>query len=250
MIRIRRIQTALPGQLKVNIKPSTFDFLRKLALNNNREWFTKNKALYEAARQDTIEFVDRVCKQLALIDPEIVDLKAEKVLMRIYRDIRFSTDKTPYKTHFAAGLSPNGKMANEPGYFLSIGPDKTGDGEGSFGDGCFMAAGFWMPAPEQLKHIRQEIDYNYHSLDKIFGDAGFKKMFPTLSGEGKLKKPPKNYSADHPQADLLKNKSFVVTAGFLERDFTSGKALETVIAHFKQASPFVAFLREASKLSG
>ena len=139
------------------IKSDTFHFLSQLAENNNLEWFHAHKQEHDEARENVIAFVSQLINGLAKIDIAILtDLDPKDCVMRIYRDIRFSKDKTPYKTNFGIGISPNGKNFEGPGYYLHIHPEQS-----------FLAGGCWMPEANVLKAIRQEIDYNgsdFHTI--------------------------------------------------------------------------------------
>ena len=138
------------SKITMKIPSSTFDFLVDLKENNNREWFTDNRERYDAARLNFIEFAQKVLIGLAKIDKRIpADLPVSKCIYRIYRDIRFSNDKTPYKGYFSAAYSPTGRSSVLPGYYLHIEPGKS-----------FGTAGIWHPEKEKLTAIRQEIDYN------------------------------------------------------------------------------------------
>ncbi|RZL18448.1 MAG: DUF2461 domain-containing protein, partial [Pedobacter sp.] len=132
------------------LKKDTLVFIKNVAENNNREWFADNKHKYEEARADVLELVTLLIPELAKIDPLISpELDPKKCLMRIYRDVRFSKNKDPYKNNFGMWFSAKSKGGNEPGYYLHIQPGKS-----------FIAGGYWMPEPAHVKVIRQEIDYN------------------------------------------------------------------------------------------
>src|SRR5215213_6455074 len=146
------------------IQKSTFQFLKDLKKNNNRPWFDKNKPRYEEAKKNIESLVEMFLAKFSAADKRLAKLSGKECVFRIYRDIRFSADKTPYKTHLGAGISPNGKKANEPGYYLHIEPGKA-----------FLAGGIWMPPTDQLKMIRQEIVYNGKKIKKIISDKTFTK---------------------------------------------------------------------------
>ncbi|MDB5132142.1 MAG: hypothetical protein JWR02_1891 [Mucilaginibacter sp.] len=181
------------------IQPHTFDFLKELVENNNREWFQTNKERYEAARENVIEFTGELLKQMHKIDPGVDEnLDPKKCVMRIYRDIRFSKNKTPYKNHFGISIPSKGLKAGGAEYFLHISSGNT-----------FIAGGYWMPEANHLKAIRQEIDYNANDLKKIIDGKEFVKLFGDFRKQDQLKNVPKEYSADNEIIDLLKLKSFV-----------------------------------------
>src|SRR6478735_11610903 len=129
--------------------PQILTFLTKLAKNNDRVWFEKNKATYLEAKDNFEGFVTTVLDELVKFNPELGGLNPKKLPFRIYRDVRFSKDKSPYKTNMGAGFSPNGKLIEEPGYYIHVEPGR-----------CFIAAGIYMPNPENLAKVRSEIDYN------------------------------------------------------------------------------------------
>lgn len=215
------------------INAETFNFLTELAANNNREWFALNKKRHDDARQNVLDFTAEIIKGLAETDKAIpLDLDPKDCVMRIYRDIRFSLDKTPYKTNFGIGISPNGKNFNGPGYYLHINPDE-----------CFIAGGCWMPEKDQLKLIRQEVDYNTadfkRSLEKINPRSG------GLDTEHTLKTAPKGYPADHPEIEYLKLKSYTITIPLKPGDLKKPDGLKQVLNGFASIHPFVIFLRSA-----
>jgi uncharacterized protein (TIGR02453 family) len=181
------------------IQRPTFDFLKELVENNNREWFQAHKELHDEARGNVIEFAGELLKLLHEIDPAIDDaLDPKKCVMRIYRDIRFSKNKTPYKNHFGVSIPTNGVKAGRAEYYLHLSPGNS-----------FIAGGYWMPEANHLKAIRQEIDYNAHDLKKIIDNAEFISLFGEFRKQEQLKSVPREYSADNENIELLKLKSFV-----------------------------------------
>lgn len=217
------------------IKPSTFTFLKELSENNNREWFQDNKKRHDEARENVLDFIGEVIAGVAKTDTQVpAGLDPKNCVMRIYRDIRFSKDKTPYKTNFGAGISGNGKSFKGPGYYLHISPEQS-----------FVAGGLWMPEAEQLKAIRQEIDYNGAEFKNVLNAPSFKKAYGSLDEEAKLKTMPKGYDAGHPDIELLKLKSFTVTHTLKTAELTAKNAAQHVTALFKDMFPFIVFLRKA-----
>jgi len=217
------------------IKSKTFDFLSHLAANNNRTWFNAHKESHDVARDNVMEFtlaiIAKMCKIDSTIPPE---LDPKHCIMRIYRDIRFSKDKTPYKTNFGIGISPTGKNFYGPGYYLHIQPEQS-----------FLAGGCWMPEPTQLKAIRQEIDYNSLGFHKVIDSGSFKNYFGSLDTQEKLKTVPKGYDKDHPDINYLKLKNFTASHFLLKSDLQNANAVEKVIEGFVELYPFIAFLRNA-----
>lgn len=215
------------------IKPDTLAFLKDLNRNNNREWFAEHKQRYEAAKEDVLRFIEELIPLLASADPQFpADTQAKRCLLRIYRDVRFSKNKDPYKNNYGITFS-KGKGPSEPGYYLHIQPGE-----------CFFAAGTWMPEPAELKMIREEIDYNASEFVEILNNKDFNTLFQ-LSDENKLKKAPKGYEADHPQIELLKLKSFTAIYPFDEKELFKPSIIDKLETAFKAVRPFVVFLRNA-----
>lgn len=214
----------------------TLAFLKKLKSNNNKEWFDKNKEVYLEAKTEYEAVIDEVIKGLRGFDKKIAaDLKAKDCLFRIYKDVRFSKDKSPYKTNFGASINPGGKKSLVAGYYLHCEPGQS-----------FLAGGVYMPEPAMLNAIRQEIDYHPEALLKILKSAGFKKYFKGFDTEDALKTAPKGYEKDHPQIDLLKNRHFVVSYPLSDKQLTDKNMVKTVIGGFKAMHPLLEFLREAT----
>ncbi|RYD83756.1 MAG: DUF2461 domain-containing protein, partial [Sphingobacteriales bacterium] len=160
------------------IKKETLDFLKDLTHNNNRDWFMANKHRHDTARENVIELAAAIVKALAKTDPDVnQDIDPKKCVLRIYRDVRFSLDKTPYKRNFGISIVRQNKGAGRGSeYYIHVEPGKT-----------FVAGGNWMPEAPQLKAIRQEIDYNAAELKEIVDDADFVKLFGNFREQEKLK---------------------------------------------------------------
>lgn len=213
----------------------TLGFLKKLKSNNNREWFDRHKEEYLRARDEFMEFCDRVIARTRKFDRRITpEITAANSVFRIYRDIRFSKDKTPYKVHMAASFNPGGRKSVTAGYYLHVQPG-----------GSFAAGGVWMPPPEMLQAIRQEIDYEPAKLLKIMRSAAFRKYFKGFDDEGKMISAPKGYDKNHPQIELLRNRHFIVSQHFSDTSLLSDKAPDQVAACFKAMHPLMEFLRGA-----
>jgi len=215
---------------------NTFDFLKKIKKNNNREWFEKNKPVYQQVKQDYELVVQQVINSVAKFDPQVAGLEAAKTTFRIYKDVRFSKDKTPYKTNFGASISPGGKSSDIPGYYMHVEPGNS-----------FLAGGCWMPMPDKLAAIRQEIDYNFADFKKIIAAKEFKKYFDGLSDEGRLVNPPKGYDKENPAVEILKNKHFIVVHNVDDKTVLSKDYAKYATSVFKAMNPFILFVREAMK---
>lgn len=210
-------------------------FLKKLSKNNNRDWFEKNKSEYLEAKEQFEEFVTALLVSMTKFDGRLAGLNPKKLTFRIYRDVRFSKDKRPYKTNMGATFSPGGKLMNKPGYYLHIEP----------GNKSFVAGGLYMPATEDVAKVRQEIDYNGKKLEAIFKKSDFKKYYKGFDVFDQLKKAPKGYSPDHPHVEWLKMKSFIVTHNFKDADVLSKNFLKEATSAFKAMKTFNDFLDEA-----
>lgn len=212
------------------LHPDTIKFLTQLAKNNNKPWFDKNRDRYQAAKEDFEVFVDDLLVRLAPLEPELANMKAKDCVFRIFRDVRFSKDKTPYKAHFGAFLSKGGRKYDGPGYYIHIEPGKS-----------FAGGGSWMPPGPLLKAVRQEIDYNFDEFKKILAAKDFKKYFKKVEGES-LKTLPQGYSADNPAIEYLKLKSFTVGTPIPDKDLTTKGLASKCEVIFTAMSPLVNFL--------
>ncbi|MEX2232035.1 MAG: DUF2461 domain-containing protein [Cyclobacteriaceae bacterium] len=210
-------------------------FLKDIARHNDREWFEKNKGRYLEAKSSFEEVVAAVLKELIKLDPGLAGLNPKKLPFRIYRDVRFSKDKRPYKTNMGAGFSPNGKLIQEPGYYLHIEP----------GNKSFLAGGIYMPDSMILAKIRQEIDYNTEGLKKIFKSKKIRSLFDGFDEFDKLKTAPKGYPKDHAEIEWLKLKSFIVSMPFTDKQVTDKKFIRQVAGGCKSIKPLNDFIREA-----
>ncbi|WP_129718287.1 DUF2461 domain-containing protein [Pedobacter sp. SYP-B3415] len=216
------------------IQSTTLEFIRQVAQNNHREWFMAHKDEYETAKQDLHGLISKIIPVLSRIDPRYpADADPKKCLMRIYRDIRFSKDKTPYKTNYGISFSVAGKGVNEPGYFLQIEPGKS-----------FLAGGYWMPEAAHLKLIRQEIDYNGTDFRQLVENKNFKKYIE-LSREDSLKTMPKGYDVNHPEIEYLKLKSFIGVHDIDDKTLLDPKFVDKLEKVFENLYPLVVFLRNA-----
>lgn len=216
------------------VQPQTLAFLKDIAENNNREWFAEHKPRYETAKDDVLQFVEKLISSLAAVDPEFpADTPAKKCLLRIYRDVRFSKNKDPYKSHYGISFRSRAKDIHHPEYYLHIQPGQS-----------FLAAGFWMPEAPVLKKIREEIDYNTSEFLEIINAGSFKDLFK-LSEEDKLKNGPKGYEANHPQIELLKLKSFIAICPLKDEEFLKPKIVDKLKTAFAAVHPFIVFLRNA-----
>lgn len=185
---------------------TVLEFLKDLEQNNNRDWFALNKNRYEEAKAQHEALVTDVLARVAKWDSSVADLQAKDCTYRIYRDVRFSKDKSPYKTTMGALVGKGGRKAQGAINYVHIEPGKS-----------FVAGGSYMPEPAALKAIRQEIDYNLDEFLGIINAPEFVKHFGTLEAEWKGKLPPKGYGADNPAIEWLKYKSYIGTQYFTDK---------------------------------
>ncbi len=219
------------------LQSSTIKFLRDLKKNNNKPWFDKNREVYEMAKADFARFIQAVIDQHGKNDSSIKNLVAKDCMFRINRDVRFSKDKSPYKTNFGASINKGGRKAiHSAGYYFQVQADRN-----------FAGGGIWMPEPNELKKIRQEIDYNFTDFKKIIGSKKFKSVYGDLdrSTEFLLRRVPKGYEPDNPAAVYLKLKSFVAISFFSNADLTSKDLLKKTVIAFETLQPFIEFMNKA-----
>jgi uncharacterized protein (TIGR02453 family) len=215
------------------IKTSTLSFLRDIKKNNNKDWFDKNKDRYLSAKEDVALLTDNLLKELSSFDKKFIGLTSKDCLFRIYRDVRFSKDKRPYKTNLGASLNAGGKKITNAGYYLHIEQGQS-----------FLAGGIWMPPGDLLKKIRQEIDYNGKKINKILSQKDFKKYYGGLDETYKLKTTPKGYDKNHKDIDLLRFNSFIVWHKFSDKEVLHKNFLKELVKGAKIMKPFVDFLNE------
>ncbi|RYY08180.1 MAG: DUF2461 domain-containing protein [Sphingobacteriaceae bacterium] len=216
------------------IKAETLAFLKDLVENNNRDWFLGHKSTYEQARENVIDFANELLQSLSKIDPQVnTDTDPKKCVMRIYRDVRFSKDKTPYKNNFGINFKTGAGNA-ELGYYLHIQPEKS-----------FVGGGYWMPQPDHLKAIRQEIDYNGDVLNSIISDTSFINDFSAFDQQEQLKNNPKGYEANHQYINLLKLKSFAAVHPLSDKELMDKSAVATAMKYLKKILPLNNFLNQA-----
>lgn len=217
------------------IQPSTIKFLKDLRKNNNKPWFDGHRDQYDAAREDVISLAGELIKAIAVFDPLVSNLQPKECIFRINRDIRFSKDKTPYKTNMACYFNKAGKKGNGAGYYLHIEPGSS-----------FAAGGIWMPAATDLAKIRQEIDYGFEEWKKLTGNPTFKKQFPAgLADNEVLTRPPKGYDENNPAIDFIKMKSFVISKPFADAGVQDRSFVKAVAKTFLHIYPLVNFLNKA-----
>lgn len=218
------------------LQTATIKFLKDLARNNSKEWFDVNRSRYEIAKEDFIALASQVIAAHGKSDTSIVSLKAKDCIFRINRDVRFSKNKAPYKNNMAASINSKGKKSMSAGYYLHCEPGKS-----------FIAGGIYMPMPEDLKKIRQEIDYNFDEFKKIVSAKKFKAAYKELSaGEDmKLIRPPKGYEPDNPAIEFIKLKSFIATSAVTDAELASKNLVKKIVQGFEAIQPLIQFVNRA-----
>jgi uncharacterized protein (TIGR02453 family) len=215
-----------------SIKKSTLDFLTELKCNNNRDWFVANRPRYLNAKDNFESFVQEIINKIILFEPVMKGLEAKSCVFRINRDIRFSNDKSLYKSHFGAFIVRGGKKNGDKfaGYYFHIEPGKS-----------IMAGGAYTPPSQWLSAIREKISDTADEFIKITHTKDFIKYFGAIDGE-KLKTAPKGYPANHPYIELLKFKSYLVVNEVSDKMVISNDFIDHVVNVFKAMKPLNDYL--------
>lgn len=211
-----------------------FEFLTLLRENNNREWFQANRKMYDSARAGMETLLDTVIPHLAQFDDAIRYTSAKECLFRIFRDVRFSKDKSPYKTNMGAWISRGGRKSSGPGYYIHIQPGES-----------MLAGGVYMPEPDKLKRIRQEIYYNAAEFKAILDEKNAKKYFNGLSEWDKQKLPPRDFPKDFPDINLLKNRHYTIAYMLADEQVMKKDFPQLVVRVFRYMKPLNEFLDRA-----
>ncbi len=224
------------------MSPDVFTFFEELAINNNREWFMDNKSRWEYIREEFVELTGEIIEALYPLDPSIGRPDPKRCVYRIYRDLRFSPDKRPYKTHISFFLSSGGiRRSGAPGYYMQIGQEDYG-----LHGSCNLGGGIFMPEKDTLAAIRQEIFYNTDEFLAIMNDKKYKKYFgDTFFCQKRLSRVPKGYPADWKYADLLKYSDYCTMHEVENSVVLSDKFKERLVEIFKASIPLNLFIQRA-----
>lgn len=216
---------------------STVNFLKELKKNNNKPWFDNHREKYLSAKIDFENYVGKIIAAISLFDDDIKELQVKNCTFRVNRDIRFSKNKTPYKSNMGASFNRGGKKSVFAGYYFNLEP----------GGQSFAGGGLWMPDAVELKKLRQEIDYCFPEFKKLLSAASFKKQYGDIEmNEGQmLVNVPKGYEKENPAASFLKLKSFVATKNISDDLLQSPQLLNEVSAAFKALTPLVKFMNRS-----
>lgn len=220
----------------MQLHPKTLRFLKQLKKNNNREWFEENRTEYEDIKSGFEDFIGALIVALTPKDQRLLGLEPKVCVFRIYRDVRFSNDKTPYKKHLSAAIGKGGRKSPLPGFYVHIEPN----GE------TWLGGGMWRPEAPLLKKVRQEIDYNWDQYKRITTTKAFKTMFDKPY-EDKISTVPKGYDKENPAIDILRYKSFVYGKTFKDADVLKPTFFKDVQKTYLGLQPFFNFLYSAAE---
>ncbi|XWN36486.1 MAG: DUF2461 domain-containing protein [Balneola sp.] len=212
------------------IQKSTLEFLSQLKVNNNREWFERNKERYRTAHENMIGFMDGMIAEMNKVD-NIETISGKKSLFRIYRDVRFSKDKSPYKPYFGARMARATKWLRG-GHYIHIEPGN-----------CFIAAGFFSPNSADLKLIREDIAHDSKPLKTILQESDFKKIWGTFQGDA-VKTAPRGFDKEHPDIELIRFKQFHLSHQFSDEEVLSEDFVFEVVKSFLVIRPYFDYMSE------
>jgi len=219
------------------INKQTLKFLKDLKVNNSKEWLDENRVKYDFTKNDILTLTEQLITAVADFDNTISNayLDPKKCITRLNRDLRFAKDKTPYKTDYYIVLNKDGKNSPSAFYFLHIEPYN-----------CFVGGGVYNPQPEQLKKIRQEIDYAFDEWTAIIKDKLFKKTFPSgINNSGVLSRTPKEFDEENKASEFLKMKGFYTMEKLTDKEIMSEDTFKRINSYFKATKPLVDFLNKA-----
>ena len=218
------------------ITKEALQFLEDLIANNNTQWMHANKKRYEDYKKDYHNYIASILAEMKPLDKNLESLEVKNCTFRINRDIRFSKDKSPYKTNIGVWLTQNKFKKNSPGYYIHFEKGNS-----------FIAGGVWCPDTDELKRIRKEIAFFYEDLEAIVDNKTFKKEFSTLDRDEKnsLKKAPKDFDANHPAIEFLKLKSFTASQKLADNTFFNPNFSKMVAQKLIALKPMNDFLNRA-----
>ncbi|KAH2258554.1 hypothetical protein KXW72_008041 [Aspergillus fumigatus] len=246
---IRKPKARDPGDIPYQdhtLHPNTMLFLQDLAKHNDRQWLKAHDADYRASKKDWETFVESLTEKIAEVDNTIPELPAKDIVFRIHRDIRFSKDPTPYKTHFSAAWSRTGRKGPYAAYYVHLQPGS-----------CFVGSGLWQPEADKLALLREDIDHNSHRLKAVLQRPDMRReffngipddekkavqAFVSQNKESALKTKPKGYEADNENIELLRLRSFTIGKPLSDSEFMASNVQERITALIGVMEPFVTYL--------
>lgn len=209
-------------------------FLAELKLNNNREWFQQNKKRYDAVKTEVELFASKMIEIISAVDDSVQMPLVKDCMFRIYRDVRFGADKSPYKINVGFFIARGGRKSMYPGYYFHFEPGQ-----------CMIAGGVYQPQPEILSLLRNEVYFHSAEFRAILEKPSFKNFFAQLDDFDKLKKAPKNFPGDFPDMELLKYRSYIVSKMFTDKEVLSEKYPIRVHEIIRELQPMMKFLNLA-----
>lgn len=218
------------------ISKEALQFFEDLVANNNTEWMHANKKRYENFKKDYHQYIASVLAEMKPLDKTLEPLEVKNCTFRINRDIRFSKDKSPYKTNIGIWFTQNKNSKNSPGYYIHYEKGRS-----------FIAGGVWCPEPEELKKIRKEIEFFHDDLEKVVNDKSFKKEFGQLTRDdtNSLKNAPKGFDPNHPAIEFLKLKSYTASQKIDDKIFTEPDFSKKIAQKLIALKPMNDFLKRA-----
>lgn len=206
-----------------------YEYLKRLQINNNRDWFQENKAEYDELRAMWVSDVARLIEKMSLYDDTLRGLQAKDCVYRIYRDVRFRNDKTPYKPYFSAVICAGGRKCRQSAYYLHMQPGDSG-----------LHGGIWCPEPKLLNALRHSVDDNIEEFLSIINNKEFKSRYKVIGDS--LKTMPKEWPREHPSAQYIRMKEYLLEHNCDDEYFTNGDWVERVATDFKFMQPFHKFM--------
>lgn len=218
------------------ITKTTLQFLKQLEKNNNKPWFDEHRKEYESAKKDFLQLTEKILIELSDIDAEVAHLAPKDCVFRINRDVRFSKNKSPYKTNMGMSIAKGGKKGIFAGYYFHLEPGKS-----------FVGGGLYMPMANEINKVRQEIDYCSDEWTGILKNKNFKRIYGDLerSSDISLSRPPKGYDASHNCINDLKLKSWIATKEIKDELLTTPQLSKTIIESFEALQPLLQFINRS-----
>lgn len=208
-------------------------FLSELRKNNNREWFSDHKSWYEESKQKFLFITEVLINEIRKFDPSLPFTDPKDCMFRIFRDVRFSEDKRPYKTNFGSFMAPGGRKSSYAGYYIHIEPGES-----------FAGGGLYWPPADKLKAVRLHIEQHPEEFRQLINEKGFRKVYPQLY-DHQLKTAPKGFAKDHPHIDLLRYQSYAFTHRINDETLAGDKVMDELVKVYQKLYPVNSFLNEA-----
>lgn len=218
---------------------TVLNFIKELTENNNRDWFNAHKNSYQESLEIFRNFAGQLLTGISEFDPSVGNLEAKDTIFRIYKDVRFSKDKLPYKTHFGCWMAKGGRKSTDAGYYFHLEPENS-----------FLAAGVWMPPKEQLNLIRQEIHFNPVQYLKLINTPAMKEHYERGGKEDMLRKGPAGFPNDFKYMEELKYKHYIWSKNYSDASILKNSLAQRVTEDFKGLYPMVNYLNHAMSFTG